>query len=860
MRNLSRGSAVRFFTMLVLQLSTITAVAQETAVLQWATIAGGTGVETAGDVTIDAAGNIFTTGNFNGTVDFDPGAGVFNITAPNGGVYISKVDSDGNLVWAKSLQGLLSAGIVNGYAIAVDALGNVYTTGELYGTADFDPGPAVFNMTSAVYDVFISKLDSDGDFVWAKQFTSVEQSKDIAVDGSQNIYITGNFRGTIDFDPGTGVFNMTVPAGNIGTFFCKYDTDGAFVWAKEIHYPASSSSNWPGGDAISLDATGNIYAVGAFRLTSDFDPGPGVFNMTAATGSTSDDVDAYILKLDNNGAFVWAKFFGAQGTEHAYSIQVAGTTGLYIVGDYGSNTVDFDPGPGVFNLIGEKIYLSKFDLNGNFVWAKTFGGYQQMIPSLMLDGAGDLYVTCAFAGSPDFDPGPGVFTLTADIYDNYISKLDSDGDFLWAVAWGGNDFDLPAATVIDGSGNLYTHGAYSKTADFDPSTCVYNLTSHGNSDVYTIKLDQVSAVLAPTISSFAPTTGPIGTTVTITGTNFSTTPSANVVKFFNNKTAVVTASTATSLTVTVPTGTITGKISVTTNCFTATSTNDFTIGVAAIPTITGFTPSSGPVGTAVTLNGTNFSATPANNLVKLNGTTATVTASTTNSITLTVPVGATSGKFTVTVGGNTATSTNNFIVTVPGGNTSNDPPQIADASTTAVINGIATLSLGPLLSDNDDNIDLATLHISSDPISGAPASIGSDFVLTINYEGTLFTGTDRLEIEICDVEGACTKREFTVEVAGDIEVFNAISPNGDGKNEVLYIQSVDVIEETRDNKVTIYNRWGGVVFETTNYNNTTNAFRGLSKSGGELPSGTYFYKIEFTGDRNSLTGFVAIRR
>ncbi|MFM8741671.1 MAG: IPT/TIG domain-containing protein, partial [Cytophagales bacterium] len=124
-----------------------------------------------------------------------------------------------------------------------------------------------------------------------------------------------------------------------------------------------------------------------------------------------------------------------------------------------------------------------------------------------------------------------------------------------------------------------------------------------------------------TITSFAPASGTVGTSVTITGTNFSTTPANNVVKF-NGVTATVTASTATSITATVPTGATSGTISVTV-AGTATSATSFTVVVP--PTIASFAPASGTVGTSVTITGTNFSTTPANNIVFFGATRATVT-------------------------------------------------------------------------------------------------------------------------------------------------------------------------------------------------------------------------------------------
>ena len=98
-----------------------------------------------------------------------------------------------------------------------------------------------------------------------------------------------------------------------------------------------------------------------------------------------------------------------------------------------------------------------------------------------------------------------------------------------------------------------------------------------------------------------------------------------------------------------------------------------------------------------------------------------------------------------------------------------------------------------------------------------------------------------------------------IEVEGNITVYNALSPNGDGKNEVFYIKYIDLLPNTKDNNVMIFNRWGDLVFETRNYDNVNRVFRGISRGGDELPSGTYYYRIEFAND-SPKAGFIALRR
>ena len=164
----------------------------------------------------------------------------------------------------------------------------------------------------------------------------------------------------------------------------------------------------------------------------------------------------------------------------------------------------------------------------------------------------------------------------------------------------------------------------------------------------------------PTLTGFSPTSGTVGTTITLTGTNFSTTAASNVVKF-NGTTATVTAATATSLTVSVPAGSSTGKITVEVDNQVATSTTDFTINSPLALTLSSFSPATGPSGTNVNLVGTNFSTTAANNVVKFNGTLAIVTAAGPTSLSVTVPTGASTGKITVQVGAQVATSTDDFV-------------------------------------------------------------------------------------------------------------------------------------------------------------------------------------------------------
>jgi len=456
----------------------------------WAKQMGGPGSQSQGhSIATDASGNVYTTGAFNGTVDFDPGAGVFNLTSGVNGlspdIFISKLSAAGDLIWAKQMGAGTGTGSGGGYSIAVDASGNVYTTGFFGGTVDFDPGPGSFNLTSSG-EIFISKLDVAGNFVWAKQMltiAAISRDRLIVVDAAGNVYTAGTFAGTVDFDPGAGVFNL-ISAGFRDIFVSKLDAAGNFVWAKQMGGPGLADD--ARGYTIAIDGSGNIYTTGTFGGTVDFDPGTGVFNLSSA-----DAEDIFVSKLDAAGNFVWAKQMSGIGDGAGFSIAVGASGNVYTTGDF-SGTVDFDPGAGVFNLssAGADIFVSKLDAAGNFAWAKQMGGISDNVGfSIAVDASENVYTTGYFSGTVDFDPGVCMFNLnSAGAGDIFVSKLDAAGNFAWAKQMGGSGGDLANSIAVDVSGNVFTTGYFSGIVDFDPGTGIYNLSSFGEYDIFVHKM------------------------------------------------------------------------------------------------------------------------------------------------------------------------------------------------------------------------------------------------------------------------------------------------------------------------------------------------------------------------------------
>lgn len=452
--------------------------------LNWAKRMGGGGTEFGHDVTIDVKGNVYTTGFFRLTADFDPGADTFNLTAASDDAFVSKLDASGNFVWARRMGG---TGPTWGQAIEIDKLGNVYTAGLFYETGDFDPGPSIYSLNSlGITDIFISKLDSSGNFIWAKRIGGIyiEDVHSMEIDPFGNIYITGTFGSTVDFNPGPGVNNLIATGASNNSYVLKLNTHGDFVWVKGIlgMYTAE-------GMAITVDENENVYCTGSFEGTKDFDPGMGIYNLTAL-GS----FDTYVLKLNNLGDFVWAHQFGAAGNDQAYSI-VTDNGSVYSSGNF-QDTADFDPGAGVYTLVAPPgfghSYVSKLDATGNFVWAKSFGGQFNYGKnnSLAVNTNGDVYNLGNFQGTIDVDPGAGTHNITSSGgIEIYLLKLNASGDFVWAGTMGSSTFsEAPCAITIDSIGGIYGTGMFNDISDFDPGPGTYNLASAGWPDIFVMKL------------------------------------------------------------------------------------------------------------------------------------------------------------------------------------------------------------------------------------------------------------------------------------------------------------------------------------------------------------------------------------
>ena len=218
----------------------------------------------------DSKGNQYNIGTYSGTYDFDPdNSKTFYLTAAgNYDGFIQKLDNNGNLIWAKSIGGRGDDVL---YSIAIDRWQNVYSTGIYNDSIDLDPSSKKYYLESkGKFDVFMSKLDSMGSFVWGLRLggAGTDIGDIVSIDDSNNVYFCGSYQDSVDFDPGGNhykLFGNSYPYSDI--YILKLNSIGKFLWAKTL-----VSKNIKTFTRIVIDKQFNIYLGGAFKETLDFNP------------------------------------------------------------------------------------------------------------------------------------------------------------------------------------------------------------------------------------------------------------------------------------------------------------------------------------------------------------------------------------------------------------------------------------------------------------------------------------------------------------------------------------------------------------------------------------------------------------
>jgi hypothetical protein len=431
----------------------------------------------------DSNNAIIVTGYYSGTIDFDAGSNTFNLgsTQNSVDVFITKYTVNGNFVWAKSF-GSSAFDFVE--MLKRDRAGNLYLTGIFQGTTDFDPGLGVFEVTNVGgRNTFVLKLDKDGNFLWVKTFTGYGNTLDI--DDNGNVLVGGFFGGTVDFDPGPTFFNLTTQANQQDMFIMKLNNQGLFAWAKQLRNLGASQHQQYG---LETDPSGNVYFAGNFTNSIDFDPSSTTVSLT----SNGID-DAFILKLNAQGDYQWAKQFGSSDSDKAFALEVDHQGNVFTTGQFsGTVDFDPNVGVFNLTSpsLARCAFISKLNTNGNLLYAKNFQTGSSFGLSITIDSSNNLYIAGGFSGTVDFDPGPGIFNLQPNVLFNV--KLNPVGDFIWAagyIAVPPSYFESSfSALKVDPFNNVYYAGNFANSIDFDPGSSSAIFTSANSFDGFFLKL------------------------------------------------------------------------------------------------------------------------------------------------------------------------------------------------------------------------------------------------------------------------------------------------------------------------------------------------------------------------------------
>ena len=438
----------------------------------WAQAAGGDVDDFGGGIALDGAGNSYITGSFAGTALF--GTTVLTSLSDAGDIYVAKLDSNGNWLWAQRAGGM---GYYYALGIATDASGNCYISGSYYPTATF----GATTLTSVGwFDVYTAKLDPDGNWLWAVsaggpsgQSIPTDLCFDVATDAAGNCYISGSYYDSATF----GAFTLDC-FGNESSddlFVAKLDPNGNWLWARSAGGTAEDYAH-----SIYTDSAGNSYVAGSYCGNAAF----GTINLVS-TGFY--DYEIFAAKLDTNGNWLWASSAGGNNDDWVGAIQGDGSGNCYLTGGFMQNATF-----GTTSLISDDfswddIFIAKLDSGGNWLWAKQAGGLSEDDDGygIAVDNAGNCYVTGSFGLAAEF----GIIPLNASgISDIFVAKLNSSGDWLWAVQAGGpNDedyYDTGTGIATNASGFSWVTGCFNGPASF----AAISLTGFGSYDAFVAKL------------------------------------------------------------------------------------------------------------------------------------------------------------------------------------------------------------------------------------------------------------------------------------------------------------------------------------------------------------------------------------
>lgn len=499
---------------------------------QYAYNLGGSGFDHGTEVGLDAAGNAYFIGEFNDTLDFDPGALDHLLKNNNTDVFVTSYDPFGELRFAFKISGPLASHEGAG-DIAVAASGDFVVTGhQPFGFIDFDPDPIEELGRSG--ELFIAGYTSDGKPRFAVspaggQNTSSGAGNAITLDEDGNVYATGTFVTSLDFNPDdtTGVLPN---AGNGDAFIASYTDEGAYRYAFSFGGPGFDF-----GSGIAVDSKANVYVAGYFGQEALFDPNDTNNDGELEARTANNQSDMFLVSYDHEGQFRFVKTYNGINrivTTKKVALSIDGSDNIYMSGEV-VGTIAFDPddADGDGNLKERTAgslggaFLASYTAEGLLRFATVLNPSPSESFDVSTDEDGVSFITGSFNGDIDFDPGAGEATLTSSRgSDIFVASYDSTGAYRTAFSLPSTGLSAGFGVAADSQYNIVLTGGLGGDLDLAYGTNEDWRTSAGQNDIFMARYDAAGEVsvaieelneLPCTFQAFTPYPNPFQNSTTV---------------------------------------------------------------------------------------------------------------------------------------------------------------------------------------------------------------------------------------------------------------------------------------------------------------------------------------------------------
>ncbi|MEZ4701334.1 MAG: T9SS type A sorting domain-containing protein [Rhodothermales bacterium] len=464
----------------------------QSATAQFAYAFGNAHFDSGTDVGLDADGNIYAFGYFNGDIDFAVGPETAELKSNDTDAYVASYDSLGNVRFAFRIGNGYSIGESAG-GIAVEESGRFYVTGsQPFGAIDFDPDPIEEANTFGL--VYLAAYERDGSYRWSVPITGAHTSGgetyDLSLDGDGNLYIAGRYTTYLDFDPDDNDRGDISSQGSMEAFWASFTTDGVYRFAYTLGGPGADSA-W----GIVADTDGNVYLTGEFTGTAAFDPDDldNDGDRIERTAVGTDDI--FIASYTAAGHLRWLNTFGGPAlaeSDRGYAIDIDALDNVYVAGE-GSNVLVFDPeDTNQDGNTNERLadangsaFLVSYTAEGVYRFADVLQGGMSSARDIVTDDEGVSFITGTFAGATDFAPGTAEITIpNSGGTDVFVASYGADGAFRKVFSLTGTGLLVGQGIAIDARETVVVTGGFSVMMDLGRGDDVDERIGAGQNDIF----------------------------------------------------------------------------------------------------------------------------------------------------------------------------------------------------------------------------------------------------------------------------------------------------------------------------------------------------------------------------------------